>query len=227
MLTKCSFTRDGWEHILRLLNIMNSSMFSCSHFLSNRKQSVMSKRVQESTLKEGSAVAKQRPMNLVSKNLLSAKKDPPRDLGDPNSLGNQDFGSELCFSSRKEIAAQHEPEPNTVFSREARGEDYQFGKSKLHFHKMQISDYRYLEKVFKNLQKKLNLAEDAPPIGIEALKTNVLIWGSLMSTSMKAAIHMGQNCNETLEVYRNTNLEELQNLFHFTQELYRIIKWRF
>ena len=50
----------------------------------------MSKRVQESTLKEGSAVAKPRPMNLGSKNLLSAKKDLPQELSDPNSLGIQE-----------------------------------------------------------------------------------------------------------------------------------------
>ena len=37
---------------------------------------------------------------------------------------------------------------------------------------MQISDHRYFEKVFKNLREKLNLAEEAPVIGIEALKTN-------------------------------------------------------
>ena len=48
--------RDEWDHLLRFLNIMNSSMFSCSHFLSNRKQSVMSKRIQESTSNESSAV---------------------------------------------------------------------------------------------------------------------------------------------------------------------------
>ena len=47
----------------------------------------------------------------------------------------------------------------------ARGEDNQFGKSK--FHNMRISDYRYLEKVFKHLQQKLNLEDDAPPIGID------------------------------------------------------------
>ena len=73
MLTKSSFTRDELDHFLRLLNIMNFSMFSCSHFLSNRKQSIMSKRFQESTAKEGLAVAKPRPMSLVSTNLLSAK----------------------------------------------------------------------------------------------------------------------------------------------------------
>ena len=48
--------RDEWDHLLRFLNIMNSSMFSCSHFLSNGKQSVMSKRIQESTSNESSAV---------------------------------------------------------------------------------------------------------------------------------------------------------------------------
>ena len=119
MLTTCSFTRDGWDHILRLLNIMNSSMFSCSHFLSNRKQSVMSKRVQESTLKEGSAVAKQRPMNLVSKNLLSAKKDPPRDLSDPNSLGNQDL-DQSCVSARGRKLLRNTNQNPTLYSQERR-----------------------------------------------------------------------------------------------------------
>ena len=70
MLTKSCFTRDEWDHLLRLLH-MKFSMFSCSHFLSNRKRSVMSNRAQESTAKEGSEVAKPRLMNLVSRNLLS------------------------------------------------------------------------------------------------------------------------------------------------------------
>ena len=48
-LTKGSFTLDEWNHLLRLLNAMNFSMFSCSHFSNflsdpNRKQSVMSRR---------------------------------------------------------------------------------------------------------------------------------------------------------------------------------------
>ena len=55
MLSKGSFTRDEWDHLHRLLNVMNFLM------------SVMSKRAQESTSKEGSAVAKPRPMNLVSR----------------------------------------------------------------------------------------------------------------------------------------------------------------
>ena len=34
MPTKGSFTRDEWNHLLHLLNMMDLSMFSCSHFLS-------------------------------------------------------------------------------------------------------------------------------------------------------------------------------------------------
>ena len=42
------------------------------------------------------------------------------------------------------------------------------------------------------------------------------IWGSFVSTTMQAAVHLGANCNESLELHRNTNFEELQNLFDIT-----------
>ena len=32
MLTRERFSRDEWNHLLHLFNIMNFSMFSCSHF---------------------------------------------------------------------------------------------------------------------------------------------------------------------------------------------------
>ena len=45
MLTKESFTRDEWNHLLALLNIMTFSTFSRGNFfLSNRKQSAMSRK---------------------------------------------------------------------------------------------------------------------------------------------------------------------------------------
>ena len=58
LLTNGNFTSDEWNHLRRLFNIMNFSMFSCSHlsnFLSDpiRKQSAMSKRGQEGTSSEG------------------------------------------------------------------------------------------------------------------------------------------------------------------------------
>ena len=42
-----------------------------------------------------------------------------------------------------------------------RGIDHQLGRARLDDHSMQISDCRYVEKVFKNLRQKLNLSEDA------------------------------------------------------------------
>ena len=48
---------------------------------------------------------------------------------------------------------------------------------------------------------------------------NVLIWGLFMSTTKKASVHLGPNYNENLEVYRNTNFEELKTLFDITQEV--------
>ena len=87
------------DHLLRLLNIMNFSMFSCSHFLSNRKQGVMSKRSQESTSKEGSAVTKPRPMHLVSRNFLSVKKNPSARCECFEQSGES---RELCFTWRQE-----------------------------------------------------------------------------------------------------------------------------
>ena len=40
-----------------------------------------------------------------------------------------------------------------------------------------------------------------------------------MSTTTEAAIHLGPNYVEILEVFRNINFEELQNLFEITQKL--------
>ena len=80
-------TRDEWNHLLLLLNSMNFPMFSCSHLGKIlpgpiRKQCAMSKRVQESNLKEGSAVAKSKLVNL---NLSSMRKVPSQEVRDLDS----------------------------------------------------------------------------------------------------------------------------------------------
>ena len=49
---------------------------------------------------------------------------------------------------------------------------------------------------------------------MEALKTNVLIW---MSSSMKAPVQRGPNYLANLEVYKNTNFEEIHCIFKITQ----------
>ena len=116
----------------------------------------MLKRGQESNLKEGSAVAKPKPMNL---NLTSNDVFPTKEQSDvqASNTGKQERRDESSNSTRS-------------WKQSGRGQSLQEA-----FQNLQTSDSGYLEKVFKNRQKQ-TLAENAPPMGIEARKTNVLIW---------------------------------------------------
>ena len=50
-------------------------------------------------------------------------------------------------------------------------------------------------------------------------RTNVLIWELVMSTTMKASIHLGPSYNDILVAYRNTDCKALKTLFDITQRL--------
>ena len=178
MLTKGSFTRDELDHLLRLLKIMNFSMFSCSHisFSRTKKQSAMSKRGHESTSKEGQWIWCQetswvrgcivlfntpgirnwntvvfhpaagnwrKTRTKIQRCILKRLNRMILNLPAPGKLGRRDEPSDSASARRLE-----------------RGEDPQMGRSKMEFHNTQISNYRYFEKVFNNLQKKLDPTED-------------------------------------------------------------------
>ena len=49
MLTKGSFTRDEWDHLLRLLNILNFSMFRAAFFLRRRSRVSCPRELRKST----------------------------------------------------------------------------------------------------------------------------------------------------------------------------------
>ena len=59
-----------------------------------------------------------------------------------------------------------------------------------------------------------------------SINTNVLIWRMLMSQWMKAAIHLGPDYLQNLEVHKNTNFDEIQDLFNITQKLISETFWR-
>ena len=79
----------------------------------------MSKRAQESKTEEGPPVAKPRPMSLVSRNFLTAKKTSSIDSGASDSPGNQKVGSESCFKRHREIGGRQQPRSDSTFSRVA------------------------------------------------------------------------------------------------------------
>ena len=203
MLTKGSFTLDEWDHLLRLLNIMNFSMSSCSHLLSNRTQSV----VQENS-KERSAVAKPRPMNLVSRNHRSAEKTPPQDSSALNSRENQQLDQSYVSPSGTKLTRNSNQDP-TTHSQELRQDDtpswgvvnMQTQPAPGNWSEVKTSNLTglsytstvcrsptidTLKKSSRTCGKTLTPAEAASAIGSEALKTNILIWELFMSTTMKA-----------------------------------------
>ena len=51
------------------------------------------------------------------------------------------------------------------------------------------------------------------------LKTNVLIWGLFMSTTMKSAVRFGREYQQNWIACRNTNFEEIKTLFDITLRL--------
>ena len=112
-------TRDEWDHLLRLLNIMNLSMCSCSHVLSNRKQSIMSKRAQESASKKFSVVTKKQT------DVFGVKEPPERKANLSVRFGSFEkpeesrVWSKFCFLDRQETGARQRPRPDSTFSKVA------------------------------------------------------------------------------------------------------------
>ena len=123
ILTCESFSRDDWNLLLRMFNMMSFSIFSCSH-LSNilsdptGKGSAMSKRGHEATSSEGSPVAKPKsmvpakakPVNLVLRSPWSARENFPQDLGYLVNPGNADEGQGSQTSTRKILRTNQSPE---------------------------------------------------------------------------------------------------------------------
>ena len=125
MLTKGSFTSVEWDHLLRLLNIVSFSMCSCSLSLWNRKQSIMSKRAQESMAKEVMAYARQRLTNVVSRNLLKPKAKLSERFGCSNSPANQELDqSSVLWSARKLV--RDSDQDSTTHSQEWQQHDNPF-----------------------------------------------------------------------------------------------------
>ena len=50
-------------------------------------------------------------------------------------------------------------------------------------------------------------------------ETSVLIWRMFMTSSMKAAIHVGPNYVSNSEIYKNTKFEDIESVFNITEKL--------
>ena len=175
-----------------------------------------------------SAIAKPKRMKLLSHSLLSERNDSSQNLSDSGNRRNAHEEQGGVSSSVEELTRDTSPNPAEQ-SQVRQQEDTQLAewsnsrsiwermrgvetlKDRMEFHNMQISSYRYLNKVIQNWQKKLGNNENSSQFAVETIKTNVLRWGLFMSSAMKAAIHLKPNYLANLEVSKNTNFEEIQS----------------
>ena len=195
-------------------------VFPATIFFRTEKQSVMSKSAQENTFKEGSAVAKPRPMNSVSRNLLSAKKTPPQDSNASNRPGNQELDQSSGSWNGRKLGRSGESTCSASTRKLERGDDIQIGRTRLEFTMCKSPTIDTSRKSSRTCGKCWFSHKKHQLLVFEALKANELIWRLFfMSSTIKAAIHLGPNYVEILEIYRNTNFEELQNFFDTTQKL--------
>ena len=61
---------------------------------------------------------------------------------------------------------------------------------------------------------------------MDSYQNKVLAWRMFMTSSMKAAIHLGQDFLENSEIYKNTKFENIENVFNITQKLLKRTFWR-
>ena len=138
--------------------------------------------------------------------------------------GESRVGSDFCFHKHRETCAGQGPVLSDEFSREAKRWSsvskhretcarYREPTGKEEVGLMHISDERCIGKVFKNLRQYLNRSENIDQ------KTNVLIWGLLMSTTLKAAVHLGQNYNENLVIYWGTPIRRAHDVVRHHAEV--------
>ena len=165
-------------------------MFSCSHFLSSKRE-------------VGSGEAETNEF-WYRHNLTSAKKDPPQDLSDPNSLGNQEL-DQSCVSVRARKLS-------------ARGEDNQFGSEGWSRTMCRSPIVGTLRKSSRICRKGWISQKTHPPI-IEALKTNVLDLVTVYDDNNESRHSPWTKLHWEFGSFQEHELEELQNLFHITQML--------
>ena len=118
MLTEGNFTRDEWNHLLRVFNIVNFLMFSCSHFLSIKK---VGHHVEESSGKKD----RRRTCGVeIEVSMFGIKKDERKAIllvrvGCFIRPGESSVGSERCCHKHWEASAGQSPESSNEFSRVA------------------------------------------------------------------------------------------------------------
>ena len=83
----------------------------------------------------------------------------------------------------------------------------------------ECTNHQDMSKIFQCLRKKLGMSAMNATFSMEAYKTNVLIWRMFVTSSMKAAIHLGPDYMSNSEICKNTKFEDTESVFDITHQL--------
>ena len=247
ILTKGSFSRDEWNHLLCLFNIMSFSRYSCCHcidFLSDDpdpsgKQNALSKRSQKTSSNEGSPTAKAKPFLVLREREQRSEQISSQSLGSRINPESADERKEVVRLTRQRVlpnsnseighpqASRQEnsqrasrklvPEnPNRTESDERTYSDSKSSRklaaSSPELKNMEWTNHHYMSKIFQCLQKKLEMSATNATFSMDAYKTNVLMLRVFMTSSMKAAIHLGPNFKSNSEIYKSSKIEDIESV---------------
>ena len=108
MLTKGSFTRDEWSHLLRLFNLMIFSMFSCSNFFSIKSQAQSRRELKKEGQKKNLGECEASMFGIQK---LGCKHPSSLDSDVSYSLVNQGLGRNTVFMRTGSPPAQRDDNP--------------------------------------------------------------------------------------------------------------------
>ena len=89
-----------------------------------------------------------------------------------------------------------------------------------------FSNYSYVENTFQCVQEKLWRTSKNATFSVKSYKNNVLAWRMFMTSSMKAAIHLGPDFLENSEIYKNTKFENIVNAVQHHSKTKKKTFWR-
>ena len=192
----------------------------------------MSKRGQETTSSEGSPMAKPKPMFPAEGETCQLGVTQPvnDDEGQSDHTGtkrlvrttqnlevqrSQVWRQDNAQSSDSWKQCDQEEASNSTSTKRLGGT----ATPRPEFQNMKYTKKQYMTNISHFLQKKLGITAGYSTVSMEELKTSVSKCGMFMSSSMKAAIHVGPTYLANLEVYKKRNFEEIESLFDITQNL--------
>ena len=128
-------------------------------------------------------------------------------------------GDDQSSSTRKLVRRDESSNSARARKLERGSEDNQLRRSKLLFHNMQISDWSVPRESLQELAEKVESRRGRTTNWYRSVEDQRIDLETAFVDNNDSRQSLGPNYTDNLEVFRNSNFEELQNSFHITQKL--------